>query len=213
MTGSPKLTHLAHGSGCGCKLSPQILDQLLGNMPRFSRFPDLLVGNETRDDAAVFRLDDEKALVATTDFFTPIVDDPYDFGRIAAANALSDIYSMGAKPIMALAIFGFPVATFSMENAQRVLAGGAAICEEAGIPIAGGHSIDSVEPLYGLSALGIVNPKKILRNSSSKPGDSLILSKGLGIGVFSAALKRGDLPSDLYPILGGELIKRIPKLL
>jgi selenide,water dikinase len=184
-----RLTALAHGGGCGCKLSPAVLRELLAGMPAMGTFPDLLVGIETGDDAAVYRINDEQALVATTDFFMPIVDDPFDFGRIAAANALSDVYAMGGRPLLALAILGMPLGKISPATVGTILKGGAAICAEAGIPVAGGHSIDSPEPIYGLAVVGLVRPDRILRNSTARPGDVLILSKALGVGVISAALK------------------------
>ena len=193
-----RLTSLAHGGGCGCKLAPAVLHQLLAATPAAALFPNLLVGTETADDAAVYKLNDTMAVVATTDFFTPIVDDPHDFGRIAATNALSDVYAMGGTPIMALAILGMPVATLGIDIVQRILAGGASVCADARIPIAGGHSIDSPEPIYGLVAIGIVHPDRILRNSGAQPGDLLILTKGLGIGLFSAALKREQLDPAGY---------------
>ncbi len=194
----PRLTTLAHGGGCGCKLSPAVLADLLARTPQAGPFANLLVGTETGDDAAVYRLSDTQALVATTDFFTPVVDDPHDFGRIAATNALSDVYAMGATPIMALALLGMPLGKLSAETVSRILAGGAAVCAQAGIPVAGGHSIDSPEPLYGLVALGLVHPERMLRNSGACVGDVLILTKGLGIGVFSAALKRHELDAAGY---------------
>ena len=197
----PPLTTLAHGGGCGCKLAPSVLQALLADMPAARAFPQLLVGTETGDDAAVYRLNDEQALVATTDFFTPVVDDPWDFGRIAATNALSDVYAMGGTPILALAILGMPLGKLAPEVAQRILAGGAAVCAEAGIPVAGGHSIDSPEPIYGLVALGLARPDRILRNSGAQAGDRLVLTKGLGIGIFSAALKRGALDPRLYRVM------------
>ncbi len=202
MPDEPKLTSLAHGGGCGCKLSPATLAELLAQMPQAAAFPALLVGTQTADDAAVWRLNDTQALVATTDFFTPVVDDPTDFGRIAAANALSDVYAMGGTPILALALLGMPLGKVSAATAGAILAGGAAICAQAGIPVAGGHSIDSPEPLYGLVALGLVHPDRVLRNAAAQPGDALILTKGLGIGIFSAALKRGVLtPADYATML------------
>ncbi len=194
----PRLTALAHGGGCGCKLAPNVLQELLAKLPAAGPFANLLVGTETGDDAAVWRLNDSQALVATTDFFTPVVDDPYDFGRIAATNALSDVYAMGGTPILALALLGMPLGKLSVATVQQILAGGAAICAQAGIPVAGGHSIDSPEPLYGLVALGLVRPDRVMRNSGAKAGDALILTKGLGIGIFSAALKRGVLPPAGY---------------
>ena len=191
---TPKLTALAHGGGCGCKLSPGVLRELLADMPGFGPFPDLLVGIETGDDAAVYRINGSQAVVATTDFFMPIVDDPFDFGRIAAANALSDVYAMGGRPILALAILGMPLGKLSADAVRAILQGGATICAQAGIPVAGGHSIDAPEPIYGLAVIGLVNPDRILRNTGARAGDVLILTKGLGIGVISAALKAGQLP-------------------
>ncbi len=196
-----RLTALAHGGGCGCKLSPAVLRELLAGVPQAAHFSGLLVGTETGDDAAVFKLTEELALVATTDFFTPIVDDPFDFGRIAAANALSDIYAMGGKPVMALAILGMPLGRVGTATVQRILAGGAAVCEAAGIPVAGGHSIDSAEPIYGLVALGTVHPGRVLRNNGAQDGDLLILTKALGIGVFSAALRQGQLGAASYAVM------------
>ena len=193
-----RLTSLAHGGGCGCKLAPSVLQQILSDMPQAGPFANLLVGTETGDDAAVYRLNDSQALVATTDFFMPVVDDPYDFGRIAATNALSDIYAMGGTPIMALAIVGMPIGKISIDSIRRIIAGGADVCAAAGIPVAGGHSIDSLEPIYGLVALGLVHPGKLMRNSTAQPGDHLILTKGLGIGIYSAALKQGRLDTAGY---------------
>lgn len=193
-----RLTTLSHGGGCGCKIAPAVLAQMLAELPLASRFPDLLVGAETSDDAAVYRIGPHQAVVATTDFFMPIVDDPYDFGRIAATNALSDVYAMGGTPILALAVVGMPVDKLPVETVRKILAGGAAVCEAAGIPIAGGHSIDSPEPIYGLVALGLVHPDKLKRNDGARPGDVLILGKPLGIGVLSAALKKGQLDATGY---------------
>jgi selenide, water dikinase len=193
-----RLTSLAHGGGCGCKLAPAVLQQILADMPAAGPFANLLVGTETGDDAAVWRLNDSQALVATTDFFMPVVDDPYDFGRIAATNAISDVYAMGATPILALAIVGMPLGKMSVESVRAILAGGAAVCAAAGIPVAGGHSIDSPEPIYGLVALGLVHPDRLMRNSAARVGDRLILTKGLGVGVFSAALKQNRLGADGY---------------
>jgi selenide,water dikinase len=196
-----RLTSLAHGGGCGCKLAPSVLAEILAGAPLAGAFPDLLVGAETADDGAVWRLNAEQALVATTDFFMPIVDDPFDFGRIAATNALSDIYAMGARPILALAIVGMPVGKLSVETIRAILAGGAAVCQAAGVPVAGGHSIDSAEPIYGLVALGLVHPEKLLRNSTARAGDCLILTKALGVGVLSAALKQERLSAGGYETL------------
>jgi selenide, water dikinase len=197
----PRLTALSHGGGCGCKIAPGVLAELLkGSLPS-RRYADLLVGTDTSDDAAVYRLNDEQAIVATTDFFMPIVDDPFDFGRIAATNALSDIYAMGGRPLLALAIVGMPINTLPQETIRDILRGGETVCEQAGIPIAGGHSIDSVEPIYGLAVTGVVHPKNVKRNSSARSGDVLILGKPLGVGIFSAAFKKGLLDSAGYRTL------------
>jgi len=193
-----KLTQFAHGGGCGCKIAPGLLREILARAPQGIVPPELLVGTETSDDAAVYRLNDTQALVATTDFFTPIVDDPYDFGRIAATNALSDIYAMGGTPILALALVGMPIAKLPPEVIGRVLEGGAAVCREAGIPIAGGHSIDVLEPIYGLVGLGLVHPDRVRRNADAQTGDVLVLGKPLGVGVLSAALKKGVLGDAGY---------------
>jgi len=198
MTQEIRLTSLAHGGGCGCKLSPGVLAEILATLPAAAPVSRLMVGAETSDDAAVWRLNDEQALVATTDFFMPVVDDPYTFGRIAAANALSDIYAMGGSPIFALAICGMPVSVLPVATIRAVLEGGASICAEAGIPVAGGHSIDSQEPIYGLVALGLVHPDRLLRNRTGRPGDVLILTKALGVGIYSAALKQGRLNDACY---------------
>jgi selenide, water dikinase len=198
MTAPLRLTELAHGGGCGCKLSPAVLSEILADAPIAAGFADLLVGTETGDDAAVYRINDRQAVIATTDFFMPIVDDPYEFGRIAAANALSDIYAMGGAPILALAILGMPVDKLPVETVRRIVAGGTAVCAAAGVPIAGGHSIDSPEPIYGLAAIGLIDPRRVLRNDRARAGDRLILTKPLGIGIFSAALKRGELDDASY---------------
>jgi selenide,water dikinase len=198
---SPRLTSLSHGGGCGCKIAPGVLADLLATqaspLPN-AVFADLLVGRETADDAAVYRLNDEQAIVATTDFFMPIVDDPYDFGRIAAANALSDLYAMGARPILALALVGMPISVLPRETIAAILRGGESVCLDAGIPVAGGHSIDSVEPIYGLAALGIVHPARVKRNCTARAGDVLVLGKPLGVGVLSAALKKNALDRAGY---------------
>jgi len=201
MTETLRLTSLAHGGGCGCKLSPAVLREIMAKMPAAGVFPNLMVGTETSDDAAVWRLNDSQALVATTDFFMPVVDDPFQFGRIAATNALSDIYAMGGTPILALAIVGMPVDRMPVEMIQAILAGGAAVCAAAGVPVAGGHSIDSVEPIYGLVALGLVHPDRLLKNSGGRAGDRLILTKPLGVGVYSAALKQDRLDAEGYDAL------------
>lgn len=193
-----RLTELAHGGGCGCKIAPAILSEILAKMPLGVVAKELLVGTETSDDAAVWRLNDSQALVATTDFFMPVVDDPFEFGRIAATNAISDIYAMGATPIFALALVGMPIQVLSKETIGRILEGGQSVCSQAGIPIAGGHTIDSVEPIYGLVALGIAHPDYIRRNRDAQAGDVLILGKGLGVGIYSAALKKEKLSPQHY---------------
>ncbi|SPE21579.1 Selenide, water dikinase [Burkholderiales bacterium] len=197
-TSSRRLTALSHGGGCGCKIAPGLLAQILRGTARLPAPPELLVGIETSDDAAVYRLNDEQALVATTDFFMPIVDDPFEFGRIAATNAISDVYAMGARPIMALAIVGMPIEVMPVDTIREILRGGEATCRTAGIPIAGGHTIDSVEPIYGLVALGLVHPSRIMRNCSAQPGDRLVLGKPLGVGIYSAALKKDELDAAGY---------------
>ena len=196
---APRLTSLSHGGGCGCKIAPGVLSELLAksNLPK-QFFPNLLVGTETADDAAVYKINEEQAIVATTDFFMPIVDDPYDFGRIAATNALSDIYAMGGTPLMALAIVGMPINVLPHDVIAKILEGGESVCRDAGIPLAGGHSIDSVEPIYGLVGIGIVNPKQMKRNADAMAGDVLILSKPLGVGILSAALKKNLLDETGY---------------
>lgn len=194
----PRLTSLAHGGGCGCKLAPNILKDILAGMPLATAQRELLVDASTSDDAAVYQVTDDIALVATTDFFSPVVDDPYEFGRIAATNALSDVYAMGGRPIFSLAIVGMPIGKLSVATIQKILAGGRDVSEAAGAPIAGGHSIDAAEPIYGLAALGLVHPKRILRNAGARVGDVLILGKPLGIGIFSAALKQGKLSDADY---------------
>ena len=194
----PRLTSLSHGGGCGCKIAPGVLSEILKGTGRLPMPPELLVGIETADDAAVYRLNDEQALIATTDFFMPIVDDPFDFGRIAATNAISDVYAMGGKPIMALALVGMPINVLSTRTIARILEGGESVCRAAGIPIAGGHTIDSVEPIYGLVALGLVHPKRVKRNADARPGDVLVLGKPLGVGILSAALKKEQLDAAGY---------------
>ncbi len=194
----PRLTSLSHGGGCGCKIAPGVLSEILKGTSALPMPPELLVGIETSDDAAVYRLNDEQALVATTDFFMPIVDDPFDFGRIAATNAISDVYAMGGRPIMALALVGMPVNVLSTATIGRILEGGNAACKAAGIPIAGGHTIDSVEAIYGLVVMGLVHPQRIKRNADAKVGDRLVLGKPLGVGVLSAALKKEQLGTEGY---------------
>ena len=193
-----RLTSFSHGGGCGCKIAPGVLSEILQKSGSGLIPPELLVGIETADDAAVYRLNDEQALIATTDFFMPIVDDPFDFGRIAATNAISDVYAMGGTPIMALALVAMPVNQLPLEVIGEVVRGGQAVCREAGIPIAGGHTIDSVEPIYGLVVMGLVHPKRLKRNADAKAGDLLVLGKPLGVGVLSAALKKEKLDAEGY---------------
>ncbi len=194
----PRLTSLSHGGGCGCKIAPGVLSEILKGTSAMPIPKELLVGIETADDAAVYQLNDEQALIATTDFFMPIVDDPFDFGRIAATNAISDVYAMGGTPIMALALVGMPISVLSTDTIGKILEGGQSVCRAAGIPIAGGHTIDSVEPIYGLVALGLVHPKRVKRNADARVGDRLVLGKPLGVGVMSAALKKNALPAEGY---------------
>ncbi|MEX8496433.1 MAG: selenide, water dikinase SelD [Leptothrix ochracea] len=203
-----QLTRFSHGGGCGCKMAPGVLSDILSRTAPGLLPPELMVGIETSDDAAVWRLNDEQALVATTDFFTPIVDDPRDFGRIAATNAISDVYAMGGRPIMALAIVGMPLDKLPREVIGQILEGGASVCRDAGIPIAGGHSIDVLEPIYGLVVLGLVHPDKVRRNADARAGDVLILGKPLGVGVLSAALKKGVLGAEGY----AEMIRHTTQL-
>lgn len=203
-----RLTSLAHGGGCGCKLAPSVLRQLMANQPLAHPYSQLLVGTETGDDAAVWRLDDGNCIIATTDFFMPMVDDPFDFGRIAAANAISDIYAMGGTPIMALAILGMPIDKIAPETIRMILDGGRTLCAEAGIPIAGGHSIDCPEPVYGLAVIGTCREEHIRRNSQAQPGDALILTKALGVGVYSSAIKKDLLSPDNY----AEMVASMTKL-
>ena len=193
-----RLTSLSHGGGCGCKIAPAVLEQILSKAESRLLPKQLLVGIETSDDAAVYQINETQAIVATTDFFMPIVDDPFDFGRIAATNAISDVYAMGGTPLFALALVGMPVNTLPLETIKKILDGGEAICKEAGIPIAGGHTIDSVEPIYGLVAIGLVDPRKLKRNAGARPGDKLVLGKPLGVGIYSAALKKEKLDPAGY---------------
>lgn len=193
-----RLTSLAHGGGCGCKLAPSVLRDLLAGQPAMNLFPDLLVGTETGDDAAAYRINDETCVIATTDFFMPVVDDPTDFGRIAATNAISDVYAMGGTPIMALAILGMPVDRIAPEMIRDILQGGASVCAQAGIPVAGGHSIDSVEPIYGLAVIGLCPTARLRRNAEARSGDVLILTKAIGVGVYSSAFKKNLLGKAGY---------------
>jgi len=192
------LTSLAHGGGCGCKLAPSVLQQLLAAQPAAAAYRQLLVGTETADDAAVWQLDDTTCIIATTDFFMPIVDDPFDFGRIAATNAISDVYAMGGRPVMALAILGMPVGKIPTEMVGKILEGGAAVCASAGIPVAGGHSIDCPEPVYGLAVIGTCRPENVRRNADTQPGDALILTKPIGVGIYSAAIRKAAASSACY---------------
>jgi selenide,water dikinase len=198
---TPRLTSLSHGGGCGCKIAPGVLAALIQRSGATTPFAQLLVGAETADDAAVYALNDEQAVIATTDFFMPIVDDPFDFGRIAAANALSDVYAMGGVPLLALAILGMPINVLPTNVIREILRGGEAVCAQAGIPVAGGHSIDSVEPIYGLAAIGVVHPRHLKRNSSAQAGDALVLGKPIGVGILSAAFKKERLGEADYRTL------------
>jgi selenide,water dikinase len=193
-----RLTQFSHGGGCGCKIAPGVLEQILAKTAPGLIPKQLLVGIETSDDAAVYQINERQAIVATTDFFMPIVDDPFDFGAIAATNAISDVYAMGGQPLFALALVGMPVSQIPLEVIRKILEGGESVCARAGIPIAGGHTIDSVEPIYGLVAIGLVDPKNLTRNAGAKPGDKLILGKPIGVGILSAALKKGKLGDAGY---------------
>ncbi|MEZ2128766.1 MULTISPECIES: selenide, water dikinase SelD [unclassified Sinorhizobium] len=211
VTSPVRLTTLAHGGGCGCKLAPSVLQQLLADQHVPGPFARLLVGTETGDDAAVWQLDGETCVIATTDFFMPMVDDPFDFGRIAATNAISDVYAMGGKPIMALAVLGMPIDKMPIEMVREILKGGSSICAEACIPVAGGHSIDSPEPIYGLAVIGTCPVSNVRRNSGARAGDALILTKALGVGIYSSAIKKDALPSAAYAelIASTTLLNRI----
>ncbi|HLP97352.1 MAG TPA: selenide, water dikinase SelD [Sideroxyarcus sp.] len=198
MNDKVKLTQYSHGGGCGCKIAPSVLAEMLAAMPVPPSYPNLMVGTESSDDAAVYKLNESQAIVVTTDFFMPIVDDARDFGRIAATNALSDVYAMGATPILALAVVGMPINKLPLDTIRDILAGGADVCAEAGIPLAGGHSIDAPEPIYGLVGVGVAHPDHIKRNDRAQAGDVLILGKPLGVGVLSAALKKGELSAEGY---------------
>ena len=193
-----RLTSFSHGGGCGCKIAPAVLQQIIAKAGPSILPKQLLVGIETADDAAVYQINEHQAIVATTDFFMPIVDDPFDFGAIAATNAISDVYAMGGTPLFALALVGMPVNQLPVDTIRKILQGGESICTKAGIPIAGGHTIDSVEPIYGLVAIGLVDPKNLKRNAGAQPGDQLILGKPIGVGVYSAALKKEKLSPEGY---------------
>jgi len=198
MSFNARLTSLSHGGGCGCKIAPGVLSEILKSSPVRVLPAALLAGLDNNEDAAVYQINESQAIVATTDFFMPIVDDPFEFGRIAATNAISDVYAMGAQPLFALAILGMPVNVLPIETIQKITQGGESVCAAANIPIAGGHSIDTVEPIYGLVVIGIVDPKKLKRNNASKVGDSIILGKPLGVGILSAALKKEILTELAY---------------
>ncbi len=193
-----RLTSLSHGGGCGCKIAPGILSDILKDSPFKTISQSLLAGSENNEDAAVYQINDRQAIVATTDFFMPIVDDPFDFGRIAATNAISDVYAMGGQPLFALALLGMPIQVLPLETIQKITAGGESVCQSAGIPIAGGHSIDSVEPIYGLVVIGIVDPNNLKRNSGAQEGDCIIVSKPIGVGILSAGLKKERLSPSGY---------------
>ncbi len=191
-----KLTQYSHGAGCGCKIAPEVLTQILNNQKKDLRFPQLLVGNETRDDAAVYDLGNGKALISTTDFFMPVVDDAFEFGRIAATNAISDIYAMGGTPLMAIAILGWPVDKLPAELAGQVLSGAKSICNDADIPLAGGHSVESAEPFFGLAVNGLVDLKNVKKNNTAMPGDLLFITKPIGLGIITTAAKRNEVNEE-----------------
>jgi len=201
MNDSIKLTQYSHGAGCGCKIAPKVLDEILKSSFALPDNRNLLVGNHSKDDAAVYDLGNGTALISTTDFFMPIVDDAFDFGRIAAANSISDVYAMGGKPLMAIAILGWPVEKLPVELAQKLIEGGRTICAEAGIPLAGGHSIDSQEPIFGLAVTGIVPIENLKKNNTAQEGDLLFITKPLGVGVLSTAQKRGLLKEEHLPLM------------
>jgi selenide, water dikinase len=196
-TTTTKLSQFSKGGGCGCKIAPSVLQQILLGADK-EHFDALLVGNESSDDAAAWRLEGEEVIISTTDFFLPIVDDPFDFGRIASANAISDVYAMGGRPLMAIAILGWPIEKLPLGDAQKVLAGARAICKEAGIPLAGGHTIDSSEPIFGLAVTGHTKVGQLKKNNTAREGDVLFLTKPVGVGVLATALKRGVLSEEHY---------------
>ena len=202
-----KLTQFSRGAGCGCKIAPKILDEILKTNIAVPDNSKLLVGNNSKDDAAVYDLENGMALISTTDFFMPIVDDAYDFGRIASANAISDVYAMGGKPLLAVAILGWPVDKLPAELAQKVLDGSRKICEEAGIPLAGGHSIDSAEPIFGLAVTGLVDVKNLKKNNTAKAGDVIFITKPLGVGVLSTAQKRGLIKEEHVAVMINQMIQ------
>lgn len=201
------LTHYSHGAGCGCKIAPRVLDEILKSKLAIPDNKNLLVGNSSKDDAAVYDLDNGMALISTTDFFMPVVDDAFDFGRIAAANSISDVYAMGGKPLLAIAILGWPVEKLPVDLAQQVIEGGRTICNEAGIPLAGGHSIDSPEPIFGMAVTGMVSKQNLKRNNTAKEGDHLFLTKPLGVGILSTAQKRGLLKEEYVQAMIEQMTK------
>ena len=201
-----RLTQYSHGAGCGCKISPKVLEEILKNNISIPDSKNLLVGNSSKDDAAVYDLENGMALISTTDFFMPIVDDAFDFGRVAAANSISDVYAMGGKPLMAIAVLGWPVEKLPVELAQKVIEGGRMICNEAGIPLAGGHSIDSTEPIFGLAVTGIVNKENLKKNNTAEEGDLIFLTKPIGVGILSTAQKRGLLKEEHLQIMVKQMI-------
>ena len=202
-----RLTQYSHGAGCGCKISPKVLDQILRSNISIPDNEKLLVGNHSKDDAAVLEIGNGMALISTTDFFMPIVDDPYEFGRIAAANAISDVYAMGGKPVLAIAILGWPVNILSPEIAQRVIEGGRSICVEAGIPLAGGHSIDSPEPIFGLAVNGLISVKHLKKNNTARQNNILYLTKPLGVGILTTAEKKGILKATTYGLASRQMMQ------
>lgn len=201
MTDKIQLTKYSHGAGCGCKISPKVLDEILKSNLAIPDNDKLIVGNHSKDDAAVYDIGNGQGLISTTDFFMPIVDDPFDFGRIAAANSISDVYAMGGKPLMAIAILGWPVEKLSADIARQVIEGGRSVCAEAGIPLAGGHSIDSPEPIFGLAVTGMIALKDLKKNDTAKEGDHIFLTKPLGVGILSTAQKRGALKEEHHALL------------
>ncbi|MEO6253049.1 MAG: selenide, water dikinase SelD [Ferruginibacter sp.] len=205
--GEARLTQFSRGAGCGCKIAPQMLDEILKTNISIPVDSKLLVGNSSKDDAAVYDLGNGMALISTTDFFMPIVDDAFDFGRIASANAISDVYAMGGKPILAVAILGWPVEKLPVELAQKVLEGSRRICEEAGIPLAGGHSIDSAEPIFGLAVSGLVDIKNLKKNNAAKAGDLIFITKPLGVGILSTAQKRGLIKDEHVPVMINQMVQ------
>ena len=202
---SIRLTQYSHGAGCGCKIAPKVLDEILKTNISTPDNKNLLVGNSSKDDAAVYDLENGMALISTTDFFMPIVDDAFDFGRIAAANSISDVYAMGGKPLLAIAVLGWPVEKLPVELAQKIIDGGRTICNEAGIPLAGGHSIDSPEPIFGLAVTGIVNKEDLKKNNTAEEGDLIFLTKPLGVGILSTAQKRGLLKEEHLQMMIGQM--------